>query len=70
VYQKNLGRTDYLDSLGPLIKPTRGSRSDVALSSPERVAEASDASFPLASAADAGIALSGAEQMFQPCLSG
>ena len=28
VYQKHLGKKDYLDSLGPLIKPTRGSRSD------------------------------------------
>ena len=31
VYQKHLGREeDYLNSLGPLIKPTRGSRSDIA----------------------------------------
>ena len=39
VYQKHLGRTDYLDSLGPLIKPSRGSRSDRALP-PERATAA------------------------------
>ena len=43
VYQKQLGETDYLDSLGPLIKPTRGSRSELAVP-PERLLAPTDAS--------------------------
>jgi hypothetical protein len=62
VYQKHLGKTDYLDSLGPLIKPTRGSRSERALP-PERVAQSSEPAIVPASAADAGFPLAAAEAM-------
>jgi hypothetical protein len=47
------GKTDYLDSLGPLIKPTRGSRAERALP-PERVAQSSEPAIVPASTADVG----------------